>query len=172
MFIRILQTTLLQIFCEDLLYFQVIFKSMKIADDTFLGYSECEWVNPLAIVKSIIGPHNDAKETLSLINAHSGQKLLDSFDKISEAKAKKLGKYLKEKCQVEHNQQFSFKYFVKSFLIPKVSSKVLQIQTKISKGTLSNNGLSTNGWEWMGDHKRQVVNSSIYPLAITAFCGG
>ena len=44
MFIRILLTTLLQIFCENLLYFQVIFKSMKIADDTFLGNSECEWV--------------------------------------------------------------------------------------------------------------------------------
>ena len=45
MFIRILPTTLLQIFCENLLYFQVILKSMKIADDTFLGNSECEWVN-------------------------------------------------------------------------------------------------------------------------------
>ena len=39
MFIRILPTTLIQIFCENLLYFQVIFKSMKIADDTFLGKS-------------------------------------------------------------------------------------------------------------------------------------
>ena len=37
MFIRILPTTLLQIFCGNLLYFEVIFKSMKIADDTFLG---------------------------------------------------------------------------------------------------------------------------------------
>ena len=45
MFIRILPTTLLQIFCENLLYFQYIFKSMKIADDTFLGNSECAWVN-------------------------------------------------------------------------------------------------------------------------------
>ena len=45
MFIRILPTTLLQIFRENLLYFQVILKSMKIADDTFLGNSECEWVN-------------------------------------------------------------------------------------------------------------------------------
>ena len=44
MFIRILPTTLFQIFCENLLYFQVIFKSMKIADDTFLGNSACEWV--------------------------------------------------------------------------------------------------------------------------------
>ena len=44
MFIRILPTTLLQIFCGNLLYFQIIFKSMKIADDTFLGNSECEWV--------------------------------------------------------------------------------------------------------------------------------
>ena len=44
MLIRILPTTLLQIFCKNLLYFQVIFRSMKIADDTFLGNSECEWV--------------------------------------------------------------------------------------------------------------------------------
>ena len=50
MFIRILPTTLLQIFCENLLYFNVIFKSMKIADDTFLGNSECKWVNPFVIV--------------------------------------------------------------------------------------------------------------------------
>ena len=45
MFIGISPTTLLQIFCENLFYFQVIFISMKIADDTFLGNSECEWVN-------------------------------------------------------------------------------------------------------------------------------
>ena len=44
MFIRILPTTLLQIFCMNLLYFKVIFQSMKIADDTFLRNSECEWV--------------------------------------------------------------------------------------------------------------------------------
>ena len=44
MFIRILPTTLLQIFCENLLYNQVIFRSMKIADNTFLGNPECEWV--------------------------------------------------------------------------------------------------------------------------------
>ena len=44
MFIGILPTTLLQIFCENLLYFQVIFKSMNIADDIFRGNSECEWV--------------------------------------------------------------------------------------------------------------------------------
>ena len=45
MFIRILPTTLLQIFFENLLNFQVIFKSITIADNTFLGNSECEWVN-------------------------------------------------------------------------------------------------------------------------------
>ena len=38
-------TTLLQIFCELLLYSQVIFKSMKVADDTSKSNSECEWVN-------------------------------------------------------------------------------------------------------------------------------
>ena len=48
MCIRILPTTLLQIFCENSLYFQFIFKNMKIADDTFLGNSECEWVKRLS----------------------------------------------------------------------------------------------------------------------------
>ena len=38
--------TLLQIFCKISLYSQVIFKSMKVADGTFLRNSECEWVNP------------------------------------------------------------------------------------------------------------------------------
>ena len=37
-------TTLLQIFCDLLLYSQVILKSMKVADGTFYGISECEWV--------------------------------------------------------------------------------------------------------------------------------
>ena len=40
MFIKILPATLLQIFCENLLYFHVTSKSMKVADDTFLGNSE------------------------------------------------------------------------------------------------------------------------------------
>ena len=38
------QTTIpLQIFWELFLYSQVIFKSMKVADDTFYRNSECEW---------------------------------------------------------------------------------------------------------------------------------
>ena len=45
MLIRIQGTTLLQIFCELLLYSQVIFKSMRVADNTFKRNSECEWVN-------------------------------------------------------------------------------------------------------------------------------
>ena len=44
MLIRSQITTLLQIFCELLLYSQVIFKSMKVADDTSKSNSECEWV--------------------------------------------------------------------------------------------------------------------------------
>ena len=44
MSIRSQITTLLQIFCELLLYSQVIFKSMKVAYDTSKSYSECEWV--------------------------------------------------------------------------------------------------------------------------------
>ena len=45
MFIRILPTTLLQIFCENLLYSQIITKSMKIADNISRGTPKCEWVN-------------------------------------------------------------------------------------------------------------------------------
>ena len=45
MLIRGKVSTLLQIFCELSLYTQVIFKSMRIADDTFQSTSECEWVN-------------------------------------------------------------------------------------------------------------------------------
>ena len=47
MLIRSQATTLLQIFCELLLYYQVIFKGMRVADDTFWLNSKCEWVNTL-----------------------------------------------------------------------------------------------------------------------------
>ena len=40
-------TTLLQILSELTLYSQVMFKSMKVADDTFLRNSKCEWVKVL-----------------------------------------------------------------------------------------------------------------------------
>ena len=55
MFIRMLPTTLLQIFCENLLYFQVIFKSMKLADDTFSSNSKCEWVNITESLMNALG---------------------------------------------------------------------------------------------------------------------
>ena len=44
MFERSQTTTLLQLFCELLLYSKVILKSMKVADDTIYRISECEWV--------------------------------------------------------------------------------------------------------------------------------
>ena len=47
-----------------------------------------------------------------------------------------LAKYLKEKCWSEHYQQLSFKYFVKSFSIPLLSSKEPSIQTTIPGWTL------------------------------------
>ena len=50
MFTRILPTTLPQIFCENLLYFQVIFKSMKIADDTFLATLSVNGLNIFPIL--------------------------------------------------------------------------------------------------------------------------
>ena len=44
MLIRSQTTILLQIFCEPLVYYRVIIKSMQVADDTFLWKSEYEWV--------------------------------------------------------------------------------------------------------------------------------
>ena len=44
MLIRGKVSTLLQIFSELSLYTQIIFKSMRVADDTFQSTSECEWV--------------------------------------------------------------------------------------------------------------------------------
>ena len=38
-------TTFFQIFYELLLYSQIILKSLRVADDSFQGISECEWVN-------------------------------------------------------------------------------------------------------------------------------
>ena len=45
MLMRCHTTTLLQIFCEVSLYSQVIFKSMRVADETFSRNCECQWVN-------------------------------------------------------------------------------------------------------------------------------
>ena len=56
-------------------------------------------------------------------NAHSDQKLSDNYDEILQAEAK-LEKYLKGKCYSEHYQQLSFNYFLKSFIFPKLLSKV------------------------------------------------
>ena len=42
MLIRSHTTTLIQIFCELLLNYQVIFKGVRVADDTFFRNSECE----------------------------------------------------------------------------------------------------------------------------------
>ena len=55
---------------------------------------------------------------------------LDNFYEIFQAKGK-IRNYLKEKCYSEHYQQLSFKYFVISFSIPKLSSKEAQVQTTI-----------------------------------------
>ena len=38
------RTTILQLLCEFLLHSQVIFKSRKVADDTFSRNSQCQWV--------------------------------------------------------------------------------------------------------------------------------
>ena len=45
-------TNLLQIFCELSLHSEVIFKSMKVADDISRGTLECEWVNLTCIGKT------------------------------------------------------------------------------------------------------------------------
>ena len=54
MLIRRQTTNLLQIFCELSLYTQVIFKSMRVADDTFQITSECEWVKRLKQLSMVI----------------------------------------------------------------------------------------------------------------------
>ena len=54
--IRIQTTNLLQIFCEISLHSQVIFKSMKVADDISRGTLEYEWVKlQLTISASLTG---------------------------------------------------------------------------------------------------------------------
>ena len=65
---------------------------------------------------------------------------LTIFDEIFLPKAE-LVKYLMEKCLKEHHQQLPFKYFVKSFSIPKLLSKVSKIKTTISEGLSRINGL-------------------------------
>ena len=69
------------------------------------------------------------------INAHNGQKLSDNFDEVLQAK-EKLGLHLKKKCYSKYYQQIAIIDFVKSFLIPKLSSKILYNQMTISRGTL------------------------------------
>ena len=49
MSIRRHTTNLLQIFCEILLHYRVIFKSMNVADDISRGTLECEWVKIVRI---------------------------------------------------------------------------------------------------------------------------
>ena len=55
-------TTLLQIFHEPKLFSQVIFKSMRIADDTFQGNSECEQVS-MGCSPSLSPASNSAHQT-------------------------------------------------------------------------------------------------------------
>ena len=66
---------------------------------------------------------------------YSCQHQPDDFDDIFPAFAQ-LAKYLKEKCWLEHYQQLSFYYLVKSFSIQKLSWKVPSMQTTISGWTL------------------------------------
>ena len=56
------------------------------------------------------------------------------FNDSLQAKAK-TGKYLMEKYQSEQYLQLALKYFVKSFSISELLSKVSQIQTTIAWGT-------------------------------------
>ena len=53
MLIRKQTTNLVQIFCEISLHSQVIFKSIKVADDISRGTLECEWVKQLPYPKVI-----------------------------------------------------------------------------------------------------------------------
>ena len=67
MLIRRQTTNLLQIFCEISLHSQVIFKSMKVADDISRGTLECEWVKIYTAMKQ--NPQSKARhQTVSLYN--------------------------------------------------------------------------------------------------------
>ena len=67
-------------------------------------------------------------------------------------------KYLIEKCQSEHYQQLSFKYFVKVCLILKLLPKVSLIQTTISRGALKHQWV--NKWCQENDQKQKYFNIS------------
>ena len=55
MLIRRQTKNIIQIFCEISLHSQVIFKSMKVADDISRGTLECEWVNVIHLGNKGIG---------------------------------------------------------------------------------------------------------------------
>ena len=61
-------TTFLQIFYELLLYSQVILKSMRAADDTSEGISECEWVKQFQVKQAKKAPDNQGAHLPSSIS--------------------------------------------------------------------------------------------------------
>ena len=70
-------------------------------------------LNSNVIIKSIIDPDDNFFEVLLGMN----------FDEIFQAKAS-FEQYFMEKCYSQNHQQLSFKYFIQSFLIQKLLSKV------------------------------------------------
>ena len=93
----------------------------------------CTWL--CSLMKNEASHIDVTSKGFEPINADSGQKQPHNYNDNLQAKAKS-GKYLIKKCQSEHNQQLSFKYFVESCLILKLLPKVSLIQTTISRGAL------------------------------------
>ena len=75
------------------------------------------------------------KSGTKLIPANGDQEQPGIFCEILLAKTK-MPKYLKKKCYSNHNQQLSFKYFVKIISFHKLLPKLSWIQTTISRGTV------------------------------------
>ena len=151
MFIRILPTTLLQIFCENLLYFQVIFKSMKIADNSFLGSvnvyeatpfipfsstiirdphsQRCTGLNLTVAMTKMVGDHHChvLSSDLSLTHSHSSSSgsivcYFHTFGNNLGIK-RKFAKYFKETCCLSSDQHFSLKCFQKNAFVRKIFPK-------------------------------------------------
>ena len=67
------------------------------------------------------------------INAHSGQKQPDNFDENLQTKAR-LSKIFEGEMFFRTSPTTLLQIYCKSFLPPKISSKVSKIQTTISRG--------------------------------------
>ena len=80
MLIRSHKTTLLQIFCKHSLNSQVIFKSIKVAEDTLYRNSEYEWVKLLLFVRPGVCSGHEWVKFLRYLDDDDVRRDVDSDD--------------------------------------------------------------------------------------------